>query len=133
MNEKTIHEGRNVKRIREIFGVKQDALAFDLGMSQQAISSIEQKEKIDEKLMEDIARILKVPVDAIKNMTDDSATNFINTFQDNSVNNGPYFHCTINPLEKYIEQVEKNEKLYEDLLRSEREKNALLERIINKK
>jgi len=28
---KTIHEGRNVKRIREILGIKQEALALELG------------------------------------------------------------------------------------------------------
>ncbi len=43
MAEKIIHEGRNVKRIREILGIKQDALAFELGLSQQAISQLEQK------------------------------------------------------------------------------------------
>lgn len=32
MTEKTIHEGRNVKRIRKIPGIKQDALAMDLGL-----------------------------------------------------------------------------------------------------
>ncbi len=29
MTEKTIHKGRNVKRIREMLGVKQDDLASD--------------------------------------------------------------------------------------------------------
>jgi len=33
MTEKTVHEGRNVKRIREMPGIKQDALAMDLGLS----------------------------------------------------------------------------------------------------
>ncbi len=33
--EKTMHEGRNVKRIREILGIKQDTLAIELGLSQQ--------------------------------------------------------------------------------------------------
>ncbi|MEP7230003.1 MAG: hypothetical protein ABI691_07110 [Ginsengibacter sp.] len=42
MTEKTTHEGRNVKRMREMLGVKQDALAADLG--QQAISALKQKE-----------------------------------------------------------------------------------------
>ena len=40
---KTVHQGRNVKRIREILGVKQEALASDLGLTQQAVSQIEQK------------------------------------------------------------------------------------------
>jgi DNA-binding XRE family transcriptional regulator len=33
MTEKTVHEGRNVKRIREILGIKQDTLANELGLS----------------------------------------------------------------------------------------------------
>jgi transcriptional regulator with XRE-family HTH domain len=135
MTEKTIHEGRNVKRIREILGIKQDALAIDLGLSQQAISALEQKEKIDEKLLNDVSKVLKVPIEAIKNMTDDSAANFINTFNDQSINNGPLgnFQCTFNPLEKYVEAMEENKKLYERLLQTEREKVALLEKVMASK
>lgn len=29
--EKTIHQGRNVKRFREMLGLKQEGLAFELG------------------------------------------------------------------------------------------------------
>ncbi|RXK60726.1 XRE family transcriptional regulator [Lacibacter luteus] len=129
MTEKTIHEGRNVKRIREILGIKQDALAMELGLSQQAVSALEQKEKIDEKILEDVAKVLKVPSDAIKNLTDEAATNFFNTFNDNS---GFNYNCTFNPLEKYIEAMEENKKLYERLLETEREKVALLEKMLNK-
>ena len=57
MTEKTIHEGRNVKRIREIFGIKQEALAMDLGMSQQAVSALEQKEALEKDMLEKIAAI----------------------------------------------------------------------------
>jgi len=40
-----IHEGRNVKRFWEMLGMKQDALAADLGddWNQQKISLLEQK------------------------------------------------------------------------------------------
>ena len=46
-DSKTVHEGKNIKRIREILGIKQDALAIELGLSQQAISQLEQKETLD--------------------------------------------------------------------------------------
>jgi hypothetical protein len=36
-------------------------------------------------------------------------------------------------LDKFLEVVEKNEKLYEALLKSEREKIALLEKMLNEK
>lgn len=39
---KKIHEGRNVKRFREMLGIKQDALAFELGddWNQQKVSHL---------------------------------------------------------------------------------------------
>jgi len=84
MHEK-IHQGRNVKRIREIPGIKQDALAFDLNLSQQAISQLEQKESIDPALLEEISKALKVPVEAIKNFDEEKAVNIIsNTFHESA-------------------------------------------------
>ena len=46
MPNNKIHEGRNVKRFREMLGIKQDALAADLGddWNQQRVSLLEQKE-----------------------------------------------------------------------------------------
>ncbi|MBS4065634.1 MAG: helix-turn-helix transcriptional regulator [Chitinophagaceae bacterium] len=126
MTEKTIHEGRNVKRIREILGVKQDALAAELGLSQQAVSALEQKEKIDDKILEDVAKVLKVPAEAIKNMNEEATTNFFNTFNDTSTGAFNNYNCTFNPIDKVVE-------LYEALLKSEREKVALLEKLLDKK
>ena len=55
-----IHEGRNVKRFREMLGIKQDFLAFELGedWNQQKISLLEQKEKIDSDILEQVSAIL---------------------------------------------------------------------------
>ena len=129
MTEKTIHEGRNVKRIREILGIKQDALAAELGLSQQAISALEQKEALDKDMLEKVGKALKVSSEAIKNFNEETAVNFFNTFTDDSINHGAFaaynFNCTFNPLDKVIE-------LYEALLKSEREKIALLEKFLNK-
>jgi transcriptional regulator with XRE-family HTH domain len=131
MSDKILHEGRNVKRLREILGMKQDTLAFELGLSQQAVSQLEQKEALDKDLLEKISAVLKIPVEAIKNFDEEKAINIIsNTFNDQAINMN--YQCNFNPLEKFIEQVEKNEKLYEALLQSEREKVALLEKILNK-
>ena len=123
-----IHEGRNVKRIREILGIKQDALAFELGLTQQAVSQMEQKEKLEPELLQKIASQLGVPAEAIKNFSEEKAVNIIaNTFHDfkgNSVGIG--YHCTFNPIDKVVE-------LYDALLKSEREKIALLERMMEDK
>ena len=51
-NEK-IHQGRNVKRFREMLGIKQEALASELGddWNQKKISLLEQMETIDDNLL----------------------------------------------------------------------------------
>ena len=117
MPEKRVHEGRNVKRIREIMGIKQDTLAIDLGLSQQSVSLLEQRESIDPELLEKVAKVLKVPVEAIKNFDEAATVNYIaNTFNGNSGN-----YMNFNPLDKVVE-------LYERLLASEREKVELLEK-----
>lgn len=129
-----VHQGRAVKRIREILQVKQETLASELGISQQSVSLLETKETIDPETLEQIAKTLKVPVEAIKNFNEEAA---IYNIQNNYDNANPNYsfnnYCTFNPLEKFVETVEKNEKLYEALLKSEREKIALLEKMLNEK
>jgi len=60
--EKTIHQGRNVKRFREMLGIKQERLALELGddWNQKKISMLEQKEVIEPDLLDQIAKVLKV-------------------------------------------------------------------------
>jgi len=133
MPDQKVHEGRNVKRIREILGIKQDTLAIDLGLSQQSVSLLEQKETLDAELLDKISKVLKVPVEAIRNFNEEAAVNFIsNTFNHSGLFNRD---CTLNfnPLDKYVELVEKNEKLYTALLKEKDEKIALLERLAGEK
>ena len=135
MPEKTIHEGRNVKRIREMLGVKQEALAVDLGLSQQAISQLEQKEALDADMLDKIAQALKIPAEAIKNFDEEKANNFFNTFNDNSVSHviGNYGTYNFNPIEQWMQALEENRKLYERLLQAEKEKATLLEKMLDLK
>ena len=119
-----IHQGKNIKKIREIIGMKQETLANKLGMTQQSISQLEQKEIVDQKFLLDIASAMNVSTEVIEKMTEDAANNFINTFNDSS---GFNYQCTFNPLEKYIAAVEENKRLYEALLLAEKEKFALLQ------
>jgi transcriptional regulator with XRE-family HTH domain len=100
-----IHEGRNVKRFREMMGIKQEVLALELGgeWSQKKISVLESKEKIEDDLLAEIAKILKVPEDAIRNFDEEKAVlNIQNNYQGSnqgannvSINNN---HCTFNPI-----------------------------------
>ena len=125
-----IHHGKNIKKVREIIGMKQETLATKLDMTQQAISQLEQKEIVDQAFLKDVAKAMNVSTDIIERMTEDAANNFINTFHDASAFN---YQCNFNPLEKYIEVVEENKKLYVELLKSEKEKFAILqEKHLNK-
>lgn len=128
--EKTIHQGRNVKRFREMLGIKQEALAIELGVdwNQRKVSLLEQKEVIEEDLLSQVAKVLKVPVEAIKNFDEDAAVNVIaNTFtsNDNSTLNAVNNYCSFNPIDKIVE-------LYDALLKSEKEKIELMQKILDK-
>ena len=133
-----IHEGRNLKRFREMMAVKQDALAFELGedWNQQKISLLEQKEKIDSDILEQVAAILKIPAEAIRNFDEEKAVNIItNTYHDHSCNNSndnSFNQGTINlnPLEKIIQLHEEKIALYERMLKEKDEMMGRLERLI---
>ncbi len=138
--EKTIHHGRNVKRFREMLGIKQEGFAVDLGddWNQKKISTLEQKEVIDDPLLEQIAGLLKIPVAAIKNFDEEAAIVYFNSFsdfKDNSNASGVtnQNHCTFNALDKFVEAMEENKKLYERLLQVEREKSDLLQKMLDAK
>jgi transcriptional regulator with XRE-family HTH domain len=133
--EKTIHHGRNVKRIREMLGIKQEALAIDLGndWTQRRISLLEQKEVIEPEILEEVAAQLKVPVEAIKNFDEESAVNIIsNTFHNESAAYVENYKCSFNPLDKWAEEITENRKLYERLLQAEKEKTDLLQKLLDK-
>jgi len=118
-----IHHGRNIKRLREMLGVKQEAIAVELNITQQAMSKLERKEQIEDEILERISKVLKVPVESIKNFSDESAINVIaNTFNDTFHENSSFigYKPTFNPIDKVIE-------LYERMLKSEQEKAAIFE------
>ena len=125
--KETVNIGRKIGRMRELRGIKQEFLASELGVSQQSISRIEQSETVEEDKLRQIAQVLGVSTEAIKNFSEDAVINIISsTLHDNagSVNN----NCTLNfnPIDKLFEVIEENKKLYERLLQSEQEKVDLL-------
>ncbi|RNC64776.1 helix-turn-helix transcriptional regulator [Proteiniphilum sp. X52] len=114
------HTGRNVQRVRTYFGVKQEALAADLGITQQEVSKIEQQEEIEEEVLLRIAGVLGVSPEVIRDFDVERAIYNINNIRDNTFEQGATSIAQqFNPLEKVIE-------LYERLLQSEKEKVDLL-------
>ncbi|MEP6806716.1 MAG: helix-turn-helix transcriptional regulator, partial [Flavobacterium sp.] len=95
--------------------------------SQQTVSAIENSETIDEEKLQEIAKILGVSVEGIKNFSEEAVLNIIgNTLNDGSVINGNAYNCNFNPLDKVVE-------LYERLVQSEKEKVEYLEKLLKEK
>lgn len=134
---KKIHHGRNIKRFRELFGLKQEALAIELGedWSQKKVSRLEENEIVDDEVLQQIAGVLKVPVAAIKNFTEEGAATYFNTFNDNSGSGScsNYSTFNFNSPDDYLKLIEENKRLYERLLEAEKEKVALLEKLLGQK
>ena len=127
------HIGRKISRIRELRGMKQEALADALGISQQAVSKIEQSPEVEDGKLEEIAKVLGVTKESIEKFSDEAVLNIIsNTFNDSSILNGINFQPNFNPLDKVVALFEEKEKLYERLLQVEKDKIEYLEKLLNK-
>jgi len=117
-----VHEGRNLKRIREMLQVKQVNLAQALGgdWNQKKISQLEDKEVIDPQILDEVAKALHVTPEAIKNFDEDAAVSIISsTFNDHAIGYARTYSPTFNPIDKVVE-------LYERMLK---DKNEMIEKL----
>lgn len=127
--EKKIHQGRNVKRFREMLGIKQDALAMELGddWTQKKVSLLEAKEEIEPEILEQVAKVLKVPSEAIRNFDEEQVVNIIsNSFHDHSIGYAKTYTPTFNPIDKVVE-------LYERMLKDKTDMIEKLEQLLLQK
>jgi transcriptional regulator with XRE-family HTH domain len=135
MSNNKIHEGRNIKRFREMLGIKQEALALDLGddWSQKKISLLEAKETIEPAMLQQISSVLKIPVEAFQNFDEEQAVNVIaNTFGDNACVGNPNSTFNFSPIEEIRKLHEEKMALYERMLKEKDEMMGRLERLIGK-
>ena len=124
------HVGRNLQRIRVYLGMKQEALAADLGVNQQIISKIEKQEEIEEGFLKRIAEVLGISEEVIKDFDVEKTIFNINhhNYKDANISEGATTYAIvqqINPLEKIVE-------LYERLLKSEQDKIEILKKHMKK-
>ena len=120
------HVGRNLQRIRVYLGMKQEALAADLGVNQQIISKIEKQKEIEEGFLKRIAEVLGISEEVIKDFDVEKTIFNINhhNYKDANISEGATTYAIvqqINPLEKIVE-------LYERLLKSEQDKIEILKK-----
>lgn len=132
---KNTHHGHAIKRYRHTLGIKQEALAADMGISQALISFYEQKKEIEDNMIEKFARALNITPELIKELEEDPVTIIIenNTFEKGSgaaynvINNNP------DPIDRLITLSQEKTALYERMLELEKEKNALLEKLLKER
>lgn len=108
--------------------MKQDTLAQELGSdwNQKKISLLEAKEEVEPSVLEQLGRVLKVPVEAIESFDDQAVVNIIsNTIHDEAIGYDQNCKFNFNPIDKIVE-------LYEALIKSEQEKVVLLQKMLER-
>lgn len=136
---KNVNQGANVRKLRQIMGMKQDTMAELLNTNQQTVSRIEQKKILDEDTIAKIANILHVSPKIIQELEENANSIVIenNTFQAGSSNVGVVESQRDNivnhPIDKIMELSKEHASLYERMLVIEKEKVALLEQLLKEK
>lgn len=126
--ERNIHVGHNITRFRHLRGLKQEALAEMIGITQQTMSHHEKQKVVNPDILKRISGALNVPEDVLQSLEDDNITFIIenNTFGSND-NIGIGGHVVqdndnvYNPMDKIVELIEK-------LLEHEQMKSKKLEK-----
>lgn len=121
--KETIHLGDNIRRIRELKGIKQETFAEKMGVSQAAISKLESTAKIDDERLKEVAEKLGTSMEAIKRASAETIMFHIETMNDNSGNFNVY---EIHPIDQVTE-------LYEKMLKEKSEEIEKLRQEIGKK
>ena len=128
-----VNLGRKIRHMRELLNFTQEDVAEKLGVTQQTVSNIESNETVDHDQLIKMAKAMGVSADAIKHLEEDAAVYNIINNGDHSVNGLSNYNCTFNPLDKLMEVIEENKKLYEALLKEKEEKVAMLERFLEER
>ena len=116
------HLGRKIERIRRLRGMTQTDLGELLGVTKQAISKMEQAEKIDDEKLKQVATALGVTEEGLKKFTEETVLYYTSNFCENchvsASNIGPITH--VENLNHF--SMDQAVKLFEELLKIERDK-----------
>ena len=72
--------GKKIERVRRLRGMTQTELGQLLGITKQAVSKMEQTEKIDDERLEKIASALGVTTDGLKEYNEETVLYNTNNF-----------------------------------------------------
>lgn len=105
---KNVYQGANVRKLRQLVGMKQTTFGEMLGMNQQSVSCLGQKRVIESNTFQ----------------TESSNVGMVENQRDNIVNH---------PVDQQMALNKEQASLYERMLAIEKEKNALLEKLLKEK
>ncbi len=121
-----VHIGRKIEKLRTLVGISQQELGDRLGVSKQAISKMERKQKMGDEKLGEVSSALGFTSEAVQHFTEETLVFFIENMYDQTTAYSHNFECIYNPLDKVVE-------LYERLLQLELEKVQLLLNKLNDK
>ncbi|MFV0364717.1 MAG: helix-turn-helix domain-containing protein, partial [Suipraeoptans sp.] len=132
MTEKITHHGHAIKRFRHTLGMKQDALASIMGLSQTQVSTYEQRRIINDDMIGKFAKALNIAPELITELEEDPVTTIIrnNSFEEES---DTYGNLSNNPVNRVIELIDEKATLYKRILELEQEEIALLIKLSKEK
>lgn len=127
MGTNWVHHGYNIRRLREILGMKQSALAKEMGpeWTQQAVSRLEAKAWIKPQIIEVVAKALDLLPNDILDFNEEVLLK--NIRGQLLVYGAPGNPAPASRLDALMAE---NKALYEHLLRCEEDKNFLLKKIV---
>jgi len=128
------HIGRQISRIRELRGMKQEALAIAMNVSQQRISSIENSYTIEDKKLEEVAKALNVTKETIINFSNELVLNILSNFfknADHLSDETIHLQSNFNPMDRIAELYERLLKAEKEVIKAEKEKVAYLEKLLS--
>ncbi|HBX21577.1 MAG TPA: transcriptional regulator [Porphyromonadaceae bacterium] len=133
-DKKSVHQGKNAKRLREAKGIKQEVIAMELNITQQAVSQLEKRQELDDETIKVYAKVVGIDEQFIRNMTDESLLEGSNYFYDHSIQNKNVSTQTLNfnPLDKLVELYSEKDQLYERMLSEKEKVNNYLEKALDK-
>jgi transcriptional regulator with XRE-family HTH domain len=133
-NVKKSNHGANIRRWREWRNINQDVLAEQIGVSQATLSGYEKRDKLEQEILDRIAKALDIPVEAITELEQGTAINiYSGTWQDNSSANGYVYSQTFNPIDKVVQLYDEKIALYERMLKEKDEAISLLQEVLRDK
>lgn len=128
---KEVHHGRNIRLARLLKDIKQEELAKKMHLTSEEVTRHEGTEEIDDKLLNQFAKALDVPIEFLKTIEDSSKTIVFESITNNDnagANANMGYADTRNDRATYQNPLDKVTELYERLLKEKDDKYVTLEK-----